>query len=346
MKSVLHHFTYMLCFVTVIILFPVLVHALPVQKFAQLGDFKLESGELIKNCVVGYNTCGKLNADHSNAILILTWFGGSSRDLLFFASPGMLADSTKYFVVTIDAPGNGVSSSPSNSKLQPNESFPHFNVRDMVKSEYFIASNVLGLKHVFCIIGSSMGGMQTFQWLVSYPEFMDKAVIEVGTPKLTSNDLLLWNSELLAIEEGLKCNASLESITNTVAAIHTLNLQTPDYYVDHVSSEEFPKYLKNTENDLAKSFNPYNWMSQLCAMINHNIFYLFNNDMKKVAAIVKAKVFIVVCKQDRMVNPRPALNFAKLIKAETLELDNNCGHYGVGCEMEKVVSAINKFLSN
>lgn len=346
MKSALHCFTNKFLFVTVLILFPVLVNAVQLQKFAQLGDFKLESGEIIKNCVVGYNTYGKLNHDNSNAILILTWFGGSSRDLSFFASPGMIADSTKYFVVTIDALGNGVSSSPSNSKLQPNESFPRFNIRDMVESEYFIATKVLGLKHVFCIIGSSMGGMQTFQWLASYPDFTDKAVIEVGSPKLTSNDLLLWNSELLAIEEGLKCNAALESITNTVAAIHTLNLQTPDYYVDHVSSEEFPKYLVDAENDLAKSFNPYNWMSQLRAMINHNIAYSFNNDMKKVAAQVKAKVFIVVCKQDRMVNPRPALDFAKLINAETLELNNDCGHYGVGCEMEKVVSVINKFLSN
>jgi homoserine O-acetyltransferase len=66
--------------------------------------------------------------------------------------------------------------------------------------------------------------------------------------------------------------------------------------------------------------------------------------MKKAAGVVKAKVFIIVSKQDHMVNPHPALNFAKLINAETLELDNDCGHFGAGCEMEKVNKAINKFL--
>ncbi|MHB1689043.1 MAG: alpha/beta fold hydrolase, partial [Ignavibacteriaceae bacterium] len=240
------NFTYKLFFVTLIILLPFFIQAQPVQKFAQLGDFKLENGKVIKNCIIGYHICGRLNSKHTNVILFPTWFGGSSKDLLNLTGPGMMADSTKYFVVTIDALGNGISSSPENSKLQPNGYFPLFNIRDMVKSEYILATKVLGLKHVFCIMGSSMGGMQAFQWIISHPDFMDKAVIGVGSPKLTSNDLLLWNSELLAIQEGLKCNASEESIKNTVTAIHALNLYTPAYYVDHVSTREFPKYLKDT----------------------------------------------------------------------------------------------------
>jgi homoserine O-acetyltransferase len=41
--------------------------------FAELGDFKLESGEVIRDCRIGYRTFGKLNADKSNAILFTTW---------------------------------------------------------------------------------------------------------------------------------------------------------------------------------------------------------------------------------------------------------------------------------
>jgi len=51
------------------------------------------------------------------------------------------------------------------------------------------------------MIGGSMGGMQVFEWIVSYPNFMEKAVAYVGFTKLTSFDLMLWQTELNAIEE-------------------------------------------------------------------------------------------------------------------------------------------------
>jgi homoserine acetyltransferase len=173
---------------------------------------------------------------------------------------------------------------------------------------------------------------------------MDLAVILVGLPKLTSNDLLLWNSELLAIKEGLNCNACEESIKNTVVAIHYLNLETPDFFVEHVTPLEFPQFLKDIEDQYTKVFDPYNWMSQF-VQCEQNISEPFNDNMQEAANIVKAKVLIIASKQDRMVNPHPAIDFAKLINAETLIRNNNCEHMGTDCEMTKVGKAINKFLS-
>src|SRR5215510_5258364 len=89
------------------------------QQFAQLGDFKLESGEVIRDCRIGYRTFGKLNADKSNVIIFPTWAGGTTEQLQSNIGPGKLLNSEKYFVIAVDALGNGVSSSPSTSKLQP-----------------------------------------------------------------------------------------------------------------------------------------------------------------------------------------------------------------------------------
>ncbi len=41
------------------------------QQFADLGECKLESGEVIKDCRIGYRTRGTLNADKSNAVVVL-----------------------------------------------------------------------------------------------------------------------------------------------------------------------------------------------------------------------------------------------------------------------------------
>ena len=85
-------------------------------------------------------------------------------------------------------------------------------------------------------------------------------------------------------------------------------------------------------------------MSQLRAMIFHNVFKPYNNDMEKAAKIVKVKVFVIASRQDHMVNPHPAIEFAKLINAKLLELNNDCGHFGAECEIKKVNREINNFL--
>ncbi len=315
-----------------------------IQRFGDIGNFTLESGKIIKDCVVGYRTFGKLNSSKSNAVLFPTWFGGNSAELAGLVGPGNMADSTKYFVIAVDALGDGVSSSPSNSKLQPDDSFPQFNIRDMVNSQYKLVTKVLDLKHLFCVIGGSMGGMQTFQWIVSYPDFMDKAIPWVGSPKLTFYDLLLWNTELQIINTALKHSVPEKSIMKAIADITELNIRTPDYYVTHMRPDSFNIDIAEYQESFSKTFNVYNWRSQLEAMIHHDVSEPYGENMRKAAARVHAKVLIIVNLQDHMVNPHPAMKFAKLIDAKTLILNDDCGHLGPTCEAARVNKAINAFL--
>ena len=98
-------------------------------RYADLGTCSLASGESILGCRVAYRTFGKLNDDKSNAILFPTWFSGNSEALAQYIGPDKMLDSSKYFVVAVDAFGNGFSSSPSNSQAQPGATFPRFGIR-------------------------------------------------------------------------------------------------------------------------------------------------------------------------------------------------------------------------
>ena len=187
----------------------------------------------------------------------------------------------------------------------------------MVNSQYKLLTEHLGIKKLHGMIGGSMGGMQVFEWIVSYPDFMEKAIAYVGSPKLTSFDILLWQSELNAIEEGWKCDQSDEQIVKTVAAIQNMMARTPAYVIEKTKPEEVTAaFIIRAYDTYSKFFNSYNWAAQLKAMMSHDISKNFNGSMKEAAAKIKAKLFIIVSSTDLIMNPNPALEFAKLYKCK------------------------------
>lgn len=312
-------------------------------KFAELGDFKLESGEYIRECKLAYRTFGKLNADKSNAVLFPTWFSGTSEQLVGNFGKDKMVDDAKFFVIAVDALGNGVTSSPSNSKLQPMEKFPRFSIRDMVNAEHQLVTRTFGIKKLHAVMGISMGGMQTFEWMVAYPEMMVKAIPIVGTTQQTAYDLLLWSTELKAIEQAQALDTSENAGAELVARIHSLALVTPAYRNSITPPKEFSAFVQKEEQNYLNTFNAENWKSQLKAMMAHDVSRKFGS-LAQAASAVKAKTLVVVARQDMMVNPDPALEFARLIKAEILEVNNACGHAFASCEGSKVNAAVTRFL--
>src|SRR5712692_4553996 len=218
------------------------------QQFAALGDLKLQGGGVIQDFRLGYRMLGTLNAGKSNAILWPSWLGGKSEDLLQFLGPGKVVDTTNYFVVLVDAIGNGVSSSPSNSSKQPLMKFPAFTIRDMVEAEHRLLIDVLHISHLRAVMGISMGGMQTFEWIVAYPDFMDLAIPMFGSPQSTSFDQLLWTAQIDAIELDPAWNHGNPTgpLTRGFAIseeIGQMNLTSPAYRVAHTSPKDFDTFL-------------------------------------------------------------------------------------------------------
>jgi len=125
----------------------------PHQSYA-MGDLKLESGEVIRDFSISYVTHGTLNADRSNAILMVTAIGGNHHRIDYLIGPGRALDPAKYFIIATDAIGNGLTSSPSNSKAQPRTQFPRFNIRDMVTSQHRLVTEKLGIRHLVTVVGA------------------------------------------------------------------------------------------------------------------------------------------------------------------------------------------------
>ena len=315
------------------------------QQFADLGDLKLQSGEVLRDCRIGYRTFGKPDATKANVILFPTWAGGTTEQLSGSIGPGKLADSSKYYVIAVDALSNGVSSSPSNSTAQPRMHFPKVTIRDMVESQYRLLTKKLGIHHVMAVMGISMGGMQTFQWMVSFPEFMDKAIPIVGSPRLAAYDLVLWQAQIDSIMNDKSWNGgdydeSPARVSN--AEFGVLVLTTPHHYNAETTREKALQSLSAAKSDSAYDAN--NHIRQDQAMMALDVSDVFGGSMEKAASAVKAKVLIVVALQDHTVTPGPAMEFGKLIRGEVLTVNDECGHQLTSCENDRVVSAVSEFL--
>lgn len=318
------------------------------QQFANIGNLKLENGGVIRNCRIGYRTFGKLNAGKSNVVVFPTWAGGTTEQLQSSIGPGKLIDSTTYFVVAIDALSNGISSSPSNSRLQPRMKFPKFTLRDTVESQHRLLTTVLHVAHVKAIVGISMGGMQAFQWMVSYPDFMDKAIPIVGSPRLAPYDLLLWQAQIEALIRDRDWNGGNYK-TNPARALDfafgELLLTTPTDYNRRKTREQTLADLEKARGD-AKRFDANDKIRQDQAMMALDVSREFGGSLERAAQIVKAKVFVVVAKSDHVVTPRPALEFAGLLGARILILDGDCGHLATSCQSRLLNEAVADFLKN
>ena len=316
-----------------------------VQQFAELGACRLVSGQQIDDCRLGYRTWGRLNAQRSNAVLMPSWFASASADMAGAVGPQSLVDPAKYFVIAVDTLGDGVSSSPSNSSRQHGADFPRFTIADMVNSEYRLATETLRLTHLHAVMGISLGGIQTFAWMVQYPEFMDEAIPMVGSPRMTSRDRLFVRAELDAVENDPAWQQGRYRKAPPVPAAEILfqmNLTTPANFARTHAEDKFDAEYAQWRAQGILPFDANDWLAQLRATLALQAAYA--GQMKEAAGRVKARVLVVVSAQDHIVNPRPALDFARLIGARTIVLRGDCGHLATSCESALLDPQVRAFL--
>ncbi len=143
-------------------------------------DFQFKSGEVLPELKLHYQTLGAPNRNAkgqvTNAIIVLHGTSGSSGQFLNYSfagvlfGPGQPLDASRYFIVLPDGIGHGQSSKPSDGL---HTRFPHYDYDDMVRAHYLLLTQHLRINHLRLVMGTSMGGMHSWVWGETYPDFMD-----------------------------------------------------------------------------------------------------------------------------------------------------------------------------
>jgi homoserine O-acetyltransferase len=165
-------------------------------------DFHFQSGEVLPEVRIHYATIGTLRrTEHgTNAVLVLHGTGGSLQQFLSdrFAGvlfkPGGVLDAGKFFIVIPDNIGHGKSSKPSDGLRMK---FPHYGYGDMVELQHRLVVDGLGIDHLHLVMGTSMGGMQTWMWGERWPDAADALVPLASAPAQIAGRNRMWRKMMI-----------------------------------------------------------------------------------------------------------------------------------------------------
>ncbi len=176
----------------------------PAENDFVVHDFKFSSGATLPELRLHYRSLGKPVRDATgktqNAVLIMHGTTGSGGQFVRpeFAGelfgPAQPLDATKFFIVLPDDIGHGKSSKPSDGLRAK---FPNYGYRDMVEAEYSLLTEGLGVNHARLVMGTSMGGMHTWLWGESYPDFMDALMPLASLPTQISGRNRAWRKLII-----------------------------------------------------------------------------------------------------------------------------------------------------
>jgi len=162
----------------------------------------LDCGVTLRPVEVAYETYGTLNADKSNAILVLHAFsgdahaGGEGGWWSSMIGPGKGFDTDQHFVICSNILGGcRGTTGPSSINPQTGEpwamSFPVVTLADMVRLQKMLIDS-LGIRKLLAVAGGSMGGMQALEWAVAYPDSV-AAALPIATTARHSAQQIAFN---------------------------------------------------------------------------------------------------------------------------------------------------------
>jgi homoserine O-acetyltransferase len=345
----------------------------PHSRLYTTRDFELESGVVLPELTLAYETYGTLAPDGRNAVLathgytsshhVAGRYGGSgaakghkpgdvgSWDKLI--GPGKAIDTDKVFVVASNMLGSSYGSTnpstidpKSNAPYGPD--FPRFTVGDIVRAQKKLLDH-LGVQHLVAVAGPSYGGYQAFQWAVTYPDFMRGIVAAVSAPKhMRGPDATQKLIDQLAEDPNWNGGRYYDKggLVGTLTQLRIATLK--GYGIEVRLAPEFPDQAAREAEILkiaepwAHSFDANSLVVLRRALETFDTTPQFKN--------IRAKVLYVISRTDQLFPPSivPAVMRslqAAGVDARYFEIDSELGHSASGFDGEKWAPVLKDFMA-
>lgn len=368
-------------------------------KFVRLFENKrldLQFGGELRNVTIAYQTYGELNANNDNVILICHALTGNAHaggllqeietspndrpDYLKIYSEMYLnkkgwwsgiigknlsLDPQKHFIICTNIIGSCYGSTGPVSINQIDgkpfgKNFPLVSVRDMVCAQKEFLDN-LGIKRLKLVLGGSLGGMQTLEWAVSFPEMVNNAICIAAPAEhnpwaIALNEVARqaifndpnWNNgdyKPFSVK-GLEIARMLGMISYRSPISFDKKFGRSKKIIDNNSLFEVESYLRYQGVKLLKRFDPWSYIIFTYAMDNHDIS-AGRGMREKILANIKTRILFVGISSDVLYPPY----ILKELKEKTpnsfyAEIKSDLGHDAFLIEFEQLNRIIRDFMNN
>jgi homoserine O-acetyltransferase len=349
-------------------------------------ELTLDSGKKLGPVTLAYETYGALNAERSNAVLVLHALSGDAHAAGFHkgdTTPGWWnnligsrkgLDTNKYFVICSNVIG-GCKGSTGPSSINPKKGkpygtdFPIISIGDMVNAQRRLIDH-LGIDKLLAVIGGSMGGMQVLQWMVSYPDRIRAAVPIATTIKHTPQQIAFnevgrqaiiadpnwrkgsyYDSEVPA--KGLAVARMIGHITYmsdaSMAEKFGRRVRADKKPFKFSADFEVEGYLRYRGDTFVKRFDANSYLYLTKAIDYFNLLNGYR--LSEVFKGLKAKVLVLAFKSDWLYPPYQSQEIVKACKlagvdASYCELNSTYGHDAFLLEIEQETQLIRHFLKS
>ncbi len=332
--------------------------------FTSKASFQLESGAVLPEIHLAFETFGNMNASGDNVIWVFHALTANANPLEWWdglIGNGKLFNPQEHFIVCVNIPGSSYGSisplsiDPINSKPYYHD-FPIITTRDMVRMYAFLQQK-LGIKKIKIGIGGSMGGMQLLEWSIEQPDLFENIVL-IATNALHSPWGIAFNeTQRMAIENDttwLQKNekAGMQGLS-TARAIALLSYRNYNPY-KHTQSETNDDKIDNFKASsyqnyqgfkLTQRFNAFSYYTLTKSMDSHNVGrgrVSVSEALKKITA----KTVVIGIESDLLFPIEEQKLLASEIKDAKFEkIDSIYGHDGFLIEYEQLEKIIKKNIS-
>ncbi|WP_371367221.1 Homoserine O-acetyltransferase [Sporomusa rhizae] len=353
----------------------------PQLKLAQVATpenpMDLVQGDSLSEITVAYETYGNMSEARDNVILLAHALTGDSHPAAHdlydekgwwepLIGPDRPLDTNRFYIICANVLG-GCQGTTGPASIDPASGnpygmrFPEITVRDIVRVQKRLLE-VLGIDHLAMVIGGSMGGMQTLQWAVDYPGFIDAAVV-IAAPGYSAPQAIAYNRvgrQAVTLDPDWK-NGDYYGGPGPVrgfAAARALGMITYQsemsmaYKFGRRTREgqfEVENYLDYQGESIAKRFDANSYLYLLRALDLFDISAGYSS-CEEALARIDAKVLVVGVSSDILYPAYQQQELAKILKSvgvctDFAIIDSPHGHDGFLIDFQLLRPLLTRFIN-